>query len=47
MGGNGSYDKNTGGVPFANWRTMWDTIKIDGKSLEEVIQRSYIIYLTL
>lgn len=24
------------------WRTMWDTIKIDGKSLEEVIQRSYI-----
>ena len=29
------------------WRTMWDTIKIDGKSLEEVIQRSYIILLSL
>ena len=28
------------------WRTMWDTIKIDDKSLEEVIQRSYIIFLS-
>lgn len=25
---------------------MWDTIKIDGKSLEEVLERSFIVYLT-
>lgn len=29
-----------------SWRAMWDMITIDGKSLEEVIQRSYIIYLS-
>jgi hypothetical protein len=31
---------------FDDEHDIWDNIKIDGKSLEEVLRRSYIIYLT-
>lgn len=31
---------------FDNENDIWDTVKIDGKSLEEVLERSYIVYLT-
>ena len=31
---------------FEDPHDIWDNLKIDGKSLEEVLERSYITYLT-
>lgn len=42
-------DTHDGGKPlysFENIYDAWDTIKIDGKSLEEVLDASYIVMLS-